>query len=407
MIRFLKNRLHFLNALAASVYYRFPGRFMTVIGITGTDGKTTTTHLIYSILKEAGIKASMVSTVTAVINGKEFDTGFHVTTPSPWALQKFMSDAYRGGSKYFVLETTSHALDQSRTYGASTDIAVITNISHEHLDYHGNLQEYARAKARILEGARQAVLNSDDDYFKFLKRRFGKSFITFGIYNAAAVSPKHISLKPGILGEFNLYNCLAAYAVGKLIGIEHKIMHRAIEGFKGIKGRLEEMKTGRNFRVYIDFAHKPNALKSVLTTINGMAKGRTIVIFGCAGLRDKLKRPIMGAIAAQYADVAVLTAEDPRTEDVRDIIEQIADGCRSKKMQELPKNKFLQAISTRAKYYFKIPDRQEAINFVIRKIAGRGDIVLITGKGHEQSMCYGSTEFPWDEKKAIRKALRI
>lgn len=406
MIRYLKNTIHLLIAVSAAVYYRFPGKHMTVIGVTGTDGKTSTSHIIFEVLKAAGFKVSLISTISAIINNKAHDTGFHVTTPSPWALQKFMKMALKGGTKYLVLEVTSHALDQYRAYGTSIDIAVITNISHEHLDYHKTLEKYALAKSKILQNVSYSVLNKDEANFNFLKKKASGKVITYALNNSADYTNSNMQLSPSIPGQYNLYNCLAAASVGSVLHIDKNIIRQAVTKFKGIPGRMEEIRTKRNFKIYIDFAHKPNALKEVLKSAKKMTKGKLIVVFGCAGLRDSLKRPMMGGIAAQYADYTVLTAEDPRTEDVRSIIDQIASGCLKAKIKEADKrDKKLSFLKKGGKYFWRIADRQEAINFVIRHLARRGDLILLCGKGHEQSMCYGKVEYPWDEKKAVEKAL--
>ncbi len=378
---------------------------MTVIGITGTSGKTSTVHLLYDILEAAGKKVSMVSTVYAVINRKKYDTGFHVTTPSPWQLQKFMRKAADENSEYFILEVTSHGLDQYRVSGASIDIGVITNITHEHLDYHGSLDSYKEAKAKILDGVEYAILNSDDENFSYLKKKAKKNIVTFAIKNRADYKPSDFILKPQIPGQFNIYNCLAAISVAMILKIDKKIIEKAILKFKGIKGRMEEVKNRRGFKIIIDFAHKPDALEQVLKTARTFTKRKLIVMFGCAGLRDKLKRPIMGKIAGKLADYIILTAEDPRTEDVRDIIEEIAKGCLAAGVTERLRKNNNGDFNKHKKYFWRIPDRQEAINFIIKKLALKGDVVLFCGKGHEQSICYGNKEYPWDEKKAIEKAL--
>ncbi len=406
MLRLFKNTLHLVNAILANIYYRVPSRQLTVIGVTGTDGKTTTSHLIYEILKVAGKKVSLISTIEAIINEEIIDTGFHVTTPSPWVLQKLLRKSVEKGSKYIVLEVTSHALDQFRVLGSSIDIAVITNISHEHLDYHKTLVNYRDAKAKILRGSKYCVLNKDEANYSYLLKKCKGSVITFAIDTKADYTYKDFMFRPVILGKYNLYNCLSAATIASILKIDKLTINKAIAQFKGISGRMEEIKTNRNFRVFIDFAHKPNALEQVLSTCRSLTKKDIIVIFGCAGLRDRSKRPIMGEIAGRLADRIILTGEDPRTEDVRDIIASIADGCERAKCIESGKTEEdIKQIKTHNKYYWRIPDRQEAINFAIRKLARNGDIVLVCGKGHEKSMCYGKIEYPWDEKKAIEKAL--
>lgn len=378
---------------------------MTVIGITGTDGKTTTSHLIYHILKNAGKKVSLISTVEAYINGKKYDTGFHVTTPSPWELQRFMSYAQKGGSQYFVLETTSHALDQYRVWGSSIDIGLINNVSHEHLDYHRTLDKYRNAKAKILSGVKYSVLNKDDASYEFLKNKAQGRLVTFSLGKGADITQEELKLRPSIIGEYNLRNCVAAVSVGKILHIDDDTLRKAVASFDLVPGRMEEVDLKKPYRVFIDFAHKPNALEEVLKTARTLTKRKLIVIFGCAGLRDRIKRPVMGQISGRLADYTILTAEDPRTEDVRSIINEISKGCTREKIKEANKRNFNSAVlDDKQKYYWKIADRQEAINFGIKKLAQKGDLVIVCGKGHEKSMCWGKTEYPWDEKQAILKA---
>lgn len=406
MIRSIKNVYHFFTAVVASIRFGFPGRSMTVIAVTGTSGKTTTAHLIYSILKASNKRVSLLSTVEAVINGKSYDTGFHVTTPTSWNLQRFMKEAKLGGSEYFVLEVSSHGLDQRRIFGSSIDIAVVTNIAHDHIDYHGSRESYRRAKAKIFQGAAYAVLNADDENTNFLKREIRSHIVTYGLTTISDVSGRDSISSPILLGTYNTYNILAAVAVSKILQLPPKAVEKAIMQFSGISGRLEKIETGQNFEVYIDFASKPNALQAVLETGRIMTRNKLIVLFGCAGLRDRLKRPMMGEIAAKHADFTILTAEDPRTEDVRDINNQIAKGFIQAGVREADRRREISYYRSLGKSYFwKIPDRQEAINFAIRKLARAGDTILVTGKGHEKSMCYGKIEYPWDEYKAIQKAL--
>ena len=369
---------------------QYPASDMTVIGVTGTDGKTSTTNLIYHILKSAGFKVSMISTIKAVIGDKEYDTGLHVTNPDPFMLQKLLNEAKENGSKYAVLEVTSHGLAQYRNIGANISIGVITNISHEHLDYHKTMHNYIATKAKILKGVKYSVLNRDDKNFMTLKNHSCGRLFTFGVKKQADFTPKTFSFKTRLPGLYNKYNCLAAIAVARILGVEDEQIRKAVLSFKGIPGRMEEVKNKKGFRVFIDFAHKPNALENILLTSRKMTKGRVIAVFGAAGLRDRTKRPIMGEIAGRLADISVLTAEDPRTENVNRIINQISRGVQK----------------TNGKLY-KIPDRRKAINYAIKKLAKKGDLLLFLGKGHEKSMCFGKTEYPWDEKEEIIKALGV
>lgn len=406
LLRTVKNFFHLINAILAVAYYGYPARKLKVIGITGTDGKTTTVHLIYKILKQAGKKVSMVSTIYAEVAGGKQDTGFHVTTPSPWVLQKIVRRIVNRGGEYLVLEITSHALDQNRVFGVPLEIAVITNISHEHLDYHKNFANYLRVKAKILKNAQFCVLNRDDKNFNTLRSFCNAEVKTFAIRKKADYTLFNTSFTTKLPGKFNQYNCLAAISVAKILSIDDKIIKKAISSFSHLPGRMEEVRSRRGFKIFIDFAHKPNALKAALTTARKETEGKLIAVFGCAGERDILKRPMMGEIAAELSDLIVLTAEDPRGEDVRDIINQISKGCLKTGMQEADKKKDLPIVLKLKKtYFFKIPDRQEAINFAIRKLAKKSDLVIVMGKGHEKSLCYGKTEHPWDERKAIEKAL--
>lgn len=412
---------HFPIAIAAAIWYGYPARDLTVIGVTGTSGKTTTTHLIFNILKQAGLPVSMISTIRAVIGAREYDTGFHVTNPEPFLLQKLISEARVAGSKYMILEMTSHGLSQFRNFGTNLMIGVITNVSHEHLDYHKTMKNYVLAKAKILQNVKYSVLNKDDKNFRVLKNLSSGRLLTFGMKKRADFSLKNFPFTTKLPGVYNKYNCLAAVAVAKMLGISDDIIRVGLRKFPGIPGRMEEVKAGQKFRVFIDFAHKPDAIKNVLETARKKTKKRVIIIFGSAGLRDKTKRPIMGEISGKLADVSVLTAEDPRTENVNTIINQIAKGvlktdaiefttrsskqivCDSKFREAKPHNR--KQKTNNQHYFIRIPDRREAIRFAIRKLAQEGDLLLFCGKGHEKSMCYGKTEFPWNEKEEIEKAL--
>jgi len=265
---------------------------------------------------------------------------------------------------------------------------------------------YIGVGAKILRGVKYSILNRDDASFKYLISKASGKIVTYGINSPADYTPNNTKFKTGLLGIFNQYNCLAAAAAAKLIGIDDEIINSAIHDFPGVTGRMEEIKTDKRFKIYIDFAHKINALKNSLSTARKLTVNKLIVVFGCAGLRDHLKRPIMGEVAAELADYAILTAEDPRTEDVREIIKQIAEGCIESGMLEADKSiKDRKDLMSRNKYFWRIPDRQQAVNFAVRKLSGQGDVILICGKGHEQSMCYGNTEYPWDERRAVYKAL--
>ena len=404
----LKNHYHLLTAAFFTVFYRFPSRELILIGVTGTDGKTTTVNIIYHPLKEAGKKVSMVSSVNAVIGEKAYDTGFHVTTPDPADVQKYLRQAVDAGCQYFVLESTSHGLAQNRLFGCFFKIGVVTNITHEHLDYHKNYQNYLTAKAKLFNKVKTAVLNKDDQSYPYLEKICkNRKCLNYSLKDKADFNLTNFPFKTGLLGDYNLSNCLAAAAVATSLGIDQKTIQKGLASFKGLVGRLENIDEGQDFKVIVDFAHTPNALTRVLQLLQKEKDktGKLIAVFGAAGLRDIKKRFLMGEVSGRLADITVLTAEDPRTEDVNKIIEKMAQGCLKADCQEL---KIDQIDKTREgkRFFFRIPDRGKAIEFAVQKIAKKGDVVVICGKGHERSMCYGKTEYPWSDQKAATQALK-
>ena len=411
-----KNVYHLFQAVGAITLNGFPSKDLVVIGVTGTDGKTTTASLIYHILRTAGEKAALISTVGAVINDKVYDVGFHVTTPSSFAVQSYIRKAKKAGVKYLVLEATSHALDQHRVTGIHFDVSVVTNISKEHLDYHKTYDKYVAAKARLFKKANVSVFNKDDRSFEKLKkivfpslntrdlRHREKKFVTYGLKRDADINPHIFTFTTKLVGRFNLYNCLAAIAVLRQMHVSDDVIRKGLATYRAPAGR-QEIVYNKDFMVINDFAHTPASFAGILPEVKQMAKGRLIHVFGSAGKRDKYKRPEMGKISAEYSDVIVLTAEDPRDEPVEKIMGEIGGGISNVKYQisniqdheKLEKNK---------KYVFKIPDRKEAIGFAI-SIARKGDVVLMTGKGHEKSMNYGKGEEEWDETKVALEALEL
>ena len=384
MLRSLKGLYHYILAIIANVWYGFPGRKLTVIGVTGTDGKTTTTTLTYEILKGAGLKVSMISSVNAVIGGKVYDTGFHVTTPNAFFVQKYMKQAVDNGDTHMVLEVTSHGLAQHRVLGVPFTVGVITNVTHEHLDWHKSFKSYRRTKISLLERAKIAVINRDESelYTVAIGLLRNKRVISYGIRREAQVTPDTYHFKTKLPGEFNRYNCLAAISVGVALDIPVKTMTRAIAEFTGIPGRMEVVATDP-FQVIVDFAHTPNAIDRALKTARKLTKKHLIHVFGSAGLRDTGKRPLMGEASARYSDSIVLTEEDYRTENVDHIMDAIESG--------------IQGVST-----YREADRGKAIAYALSE-ARKGDIVIITGKGHEQSLCRGTTEYPWGDRKEVIK----
>lgn len=388
MLRSLKGLYHLLVALVSVVWFRYPSRCLTVIGVTGTDGKTTTTTLIYEILKSAGFKTSMITSVHAVIAGKSYDTGFHVTTPNAWWIQKYLRDAVNHGDSHIVLEVTSHALSQYRVLGVKFEVGVLTNITHEHLDWHRSFEKYLFTKLSLLTRSKKAVINRDADeiYTTIISKLRNKKLTTYGIRRDASVTPVSFPFETELPGIFNQYNCLAAIGATLSLDIDPSIIRRTIQSFKGISGRME-MVQKKPFTVIIDFAHTPNAIEEALKTARQMTKKNLIHVFGSAGKRDATKRPFMGEASSRYADCIVLTEEDYRDEDVNTIMDHIAQGI------------------ARDKHVERFPNRVDAVYYAL-KTARPGDLVIITGKGHEQSLCRGSTEYPWSDQKEVRKMLR-
>ncbi len=382
----LKNIYHFAQAFLSALYFDFPSKKLVVIGVTGTDGKTTTVNMLHHILTSCSKKVSSISSINATIGAKKFDTGFHVTTPNPWQVQKYLKQAVDSGSDYFILEATSHGLDQNRLAFVDFQAAAITNISHEHLDYHRNKKNYLLSKAKLFKNVRYSILNADDQSLNYLKEQASGKVLTYSLSKKTDFNIKKFPIKLKIAGDFNLENALVALSVAITLGLnKHKVLS-ALSTFTGISGRLESINLGQNFDVYVDFAHTPNALKEVLKTLKSKVtshKSKVIAVFGAAGERDKSKRPEMGKVAANLSDISILTAEDPRTEDVNQICKQIALGFTSNRKQE-------------NKDFFIIPDRKEAIKFAI-DLASEGDTVALFGKGHEKSMNLGNKEIPWSD----------
>lgn len=405
MFQELKNLYHFFQSLLANIYYGFPSRKLKVIGVTGTDGKTTTTHLIYQVLKSAGKKVSMVSSVYAHIAGKKYDTGFHVTTPDAFPLRRFLSESARVGDEYFVLETTSHALSQNRAALLKFKVGVVTNITHEHLDFHKTYDNYVVAKAKLLQLADIAVVNVDDQSYPFLSRLLKRKIVSYGLKNRADFSLDFAKELKQPLAEFNRYNYLAAYAVCKTLGISKQSVLPALKNFSLPVGRYEIV-SSKPITSIIDFAHTPNGVRAILSDVRKRYKtsgNRIIHVFGSAAKRDESKRPIMGEESGTYADIAILTEEDCRNEDPKKIADEIGVGLMRKNFHFINP---LHSNDGNKKIFTIILDRKKAIEKAV-EIARPGDVVILTGKGHEKSLCRGKIEYPWDERKVLLETLKV
>jgi UDP-N-acetylmuramoyl-L-alanyl-D-glutamate--2,6-diaminopimelate ligase len=388
MFQSLKNYYHVIQAMIAVFRYGNPANGMIVIGVTGTDGKTTTASMIYHILNETGHKTALISTVAAYFDGKKLDTGFHVSTPHSSHLQSYISKAKEAGTTHLVLEVTSHALDQNRVWGIPFAIGVLTNVSYEHLDYHKTMKSYMSAKLKLLQLARIAIINRDDSSYDFMAKKLRhKNVITYGLTGSADINPKNHPFKSDLVGSYNVSNALAALAVCEALGLDEKDAAKAVATFVLPEGRYEVV-FDNNFKIIIDFAHTPHALESVLRAAKEAGvKGRLIHVFGSAGERDKGKRPMMGNVSQKLADWSIITSEDVRHESPELIASEILSGMTDKK----------DAVDS-------IIDRQDAITRAVM-MAQKGDVVVITGKGHEKSMNFGHGEEPWSDQEAVKKAL--
>lgn len=392
MFQQIKNIYHYLQAFVSAVFFKFPSKSLKVIAVTGTDGKTTTVNMIHHILTSANKKASMVSSVDAKIGNKILDTGFHVTTPNSWQLQKLLSSSVKSGSEYFILEATSHGLDQNRLAFIDIDTAAITNITQEHMDYHKNWEDYALAKSKLFKNAKFSVLNMDNKSFDFLKSKPSGKTLTYSKQKKSNYNLKNLPIKLKIKGDFNLENALCAASIASIYKLSKREILKSLENFSGVEGRMQKVEAGQSFKAIIDFAHTPNSLENALKTLKrdkASDKSRLIAVFGAAGKRDNSKRKPMGEIASKLADVSIITSEDPRTEDPSKIADEIKSGFGSKKQNH---------------DFFIETDRSKAIEMAV-KMAKKGDTVVFFGKGHEKSMCIGKVEYPWDEEKQVKGAI--
>lgn len=395
----LKYWFHFvktglLKGLPSSLRYGLPARKLKIIAITGTDGKTTSSTLLYTILKSAGKKVALLSTVAAYIGDEKIDTGFHVTTPDAHDLQKILARMVREKIEYVVLEYTSHGAYQNRLWGLKPLIAGVTNITHEHFDYHLNYENYVEAKALFLKKARTVVLNEDDHSFHKIKRRLSARTKIISYTLEEPLSKKIRDVVEKKLPElYNQMNARLVTTIALQLGLTVKEIATGFENFAGVEGRMEFVPNKRGLKVVIDFAHTPNALEEALKALRrhmkttGMA-GRLIAMYGCAGLRDYQKRPLMGKIGVDHADLVVFTAEDPRTEDVWSIIRQMKEN-----------------LTTGHNQIASVANREQAIDFTLNTLARRGDLVAFFGKGPEKSMGYGTVEYPWDERAVVEQTL--
>lgn len=399
---------HKVRGILAAALYGFPGKKLKIIAVTGTNGKTTTSHFIASILEEKGFKVGMATTIDFKIGDKVWGNETKMTTLSPFVLQRLLRQMLKEKCDYVVLETTSHAITQHRLWGIKFQAAVLTNVTHDHLDYHQTFAAYKETKLELFRRVSQTtVVNRQDPSADEFLAIPAKQKFSYGISLRADVMAKKLWLTPEdshftivyrafqipvdlkLPGRFNILNALAAASLGIALGIGLEKIKRGLEKVEAVSGRMEKVDKGQDFTVIVDFAHTPDALKNIFQTIDEGKKGKIIWVGGATGRRDTTKRPILGGLASRFADIVIVTNEDPYDEDPMAIIEAVAKGVKTKVL---------------GKNFFKILDRKEAIEKTL-SLAQRNDIILITGKGGESKMAVGHGFIPWSDREIVEEFL--
>lgn len=386
----------------AARFYGYPEHSLKLVGITGTNGKTTVSYLIKKILETAGKTVGIIGTNEILVGNRDVGIKSSTpTTPNSLELRSIFSKMLEMGAEYVVMEVSSHALDLHRVAGLTYDVGVFTNLTRDHLDYHKTMENYFLAKKKLFDISKTAVLNIDDEYGKRLEN-ISSNQITLSVkegdltaenieIDAGGVSytlcygneKKQVTL--AISGMFSVYNSLSAIASGLALGIDIDTCIGAIGAASGVKGRLERVETDTDYSVIIDYAHTPDGLENVISAVNAFKKGRCITVFGCGGDRDASKRPLMGEIGTRLSDIAVITSDNPRTENPQGIIEDILSGVKTDN-------------------YTVIENRREAIKYAI-SIAEKDDIVLLCGKGQETYQIIGTEKTHFDEREVVKEIL--
>jgi len=387
---FFLDTYHFILAFLGALIYRFPSKNIKIIGVTGTNGKSTTVHLITKILETAGFKVATLSSISFKINKKEWPNTLRMTMPGRFQIQKFLRQAVDSECQYAVLEVTSEGIKQYRHKFINFEVAVFTNLTPEHIEAHGSFENYKRAKGKLFQATKEIhVINLDNENAKYFLQLPANKKYTYGL-NQGDFNTQNTQFKLKLIGDFNIYNALSAICVGVSQGISLETCKRALEKIEGIPGRME-LVIQEPFKVFVDYAFTPNALEKVYQTIENwklkIGNSRMICVLGsCGGGRDKWKRPVLGKLAAKYCDEVIVTNEDPYDENPMEIINQVANG-----------------VGQKAK---KILDRRKAIQEAL-KTAQPNDIVIITGKGCEPSICVSNGKrIPWDDRKVTREEFK-
>ncbi|MBR3322042.1 UDP-N-acetylmuramoyl-L-alanyl-D-glutamate--2,6-diaminopimelate ligase [Candidatus Saccharibacteria bacterium] len=393
---------HYAQSVAAGIKYHHPAKNLRVIGVTGTNGKTTTCFMIWHMLNQAGYKTGLMTTVAWGTDKLKPELG-HMTTVDAFTLNQRIQEIKNQGAKFLVLEITSHALAEFRTLGIPVEIAVFTNLTHEHLDYHKTLARYRAAKGKLFKKAKFSILNADDPSIKYYKN-LAREFTTYGIKHGdhqakqiklSATGVKYssgdINIETKIPGEFNVYNSLAACLVGQKLGLTNKQIEQGIKSLDSVEGHMNIVDVGQPFTIIVDYAHAPDALEKVFDSVKSH-KGKIISVHGGAGRRDPSTRPIRGAILAQHSDIVIITEDDSRDEDPEKIAQGFIDGAEKH-------GKILN------KDLFKELDRKKAIKLALDK-AKKGDLVLILGKGHEKTILRADGPHDFEDIKVVKELLR-
>jgi len=396
---------HQILAILGNLIYRFPSRRLIVIGVTGTKGKTTVCNMIWHILTEAGYKTGMTSTANIRIADKEWVNDTKMTMQGRFRLPRLLRQMVHAGCRYAVIETSSEGIKQHRHWGIRYQVAVFTNLTPEHIESHGSFENYRDAKGELfhhLVGQKTSIINTDDASADFFKAIPVRDYYFYALHTQADLRAEHIQYHHSgstfevkghrfslqLMGEFNIANALAAIAVGKSQKIDWRIMETALGKITTVPGRMEEITGEQGFSVVVDYAHTPESLEAVYKTLRTRARRLIAVLGSCGGGRDKAKRPKLGALAGKYADVAIITNEDPYNEDPEKIIQDVWDGL----------------VDTTIEKY-KISQRSDAIRKAI-ELARSGDIVVITGKGSEQHIVTAQGKQPWDDREVVRTVLQ-
>ncbi len=386
-------------------WFGHPERELTLIGVTGTNGKTTTTYMVKSIAERAGKMVGLIGTIRNMIGQEILDT--ERTTPESVDLYRLLRQMKDAGVEIVVMEVSSHSLDQHRVHGLTFEVGEFTNLTQDHLDYHKTFENYLAAKKKLFAQSRHAVINVDDPHAPKLMEGLTLPITTFGVREQADVSASDIDITTRgvqfdlkwqggvtrtnvpIPGLFSVFNAMGAVAVALCLGIPMDCIKPGLEDMQSVSGRLEPLPTGdKGFSVFVDYAHTPDALENILKTVRGFAKGHILTVFGCGGDRDRAKRPIMGEIAGRYSDQLVVTSDNPRTEDPMKIIEAIEEGV---KKSGCP--------------YTTIEQRREAIGYAL-SIAKKDDIIVIAGKGHENYQEINGVKHHFDDKEIVAELLK-